>query len=128
MEPAMIALRRPGHAPTMQAILAGSGEELALNIRLLSDDAAQRDSVVAANWHLALIALLGAGPHFKTTHHALSALFNLASHIASVRLQLVYAGVAAPTVALLRTTEGTASVYTSHIISFALDLFYVIAC
>jgi len=86
----------------MQALLAGSGEELARNLLAMCCDEAQRDSVMAANGHVGLIWLLGAGPESKTTAYALKALLDL-SMLDGSEPQLIEAGVVAPTVALLRT-------------------------
>ena len=86
----------------MQALLAGSGEELARNLRAMCCDEAQIDSVIAANGHVGLIWLLGAGPNSKTTEYALQALVRL-SMLDGSEPQLIEAGAVAPTVALLRT-------------------------
>ena len=53
----------------MQAILTGSGEELARKLRTLSSDETQRDGIIAANGHHGLMMLLSAGPNSKTTEY-----------------------------------------------------------
>jgi len=87
----------------MQAVLAGSGEELARNLFELSKDETQREGVLAADGHLALITLLHAGAGSKTAEHAVGALMYLSCHVPASRLPIVQAGAVAPIVALLRT-------------------------
>jgi len=87
----------------MQAVLASSGEELAANILRLCLDETQREGVLAADGHLALITLLHAGPDSNTTKHAVGALVYLSHHVHASQLPIVQAGAVAPIVALLRT-------------------------
>ena len=84
----------------MQALLAGSGEELARNLREMCEDETQVDDVLAANGHLVLIGLLGARPDSKTTEHAVDALLTLSCHVPASRVPIVQAGAANPVVAL----------------------------
>ena len=93
----------------MQEVLARSGGFLARDIRLLCENETQRDGVVADNGHLALIALLSAGPDSKTTEIAIGALVNLSFQSAARKQRLMQAGVIAPTVALLRTAPTASS-------------------
>jgi len=86
----------------MQVILAGSGEELARNLFELSQDETQREGILAADGHLALITLLHAGPDSNTTKHAVRALVNL-SCLEKAKVPIVQTGAAASIVALLRT-------------------------
>jgi len=86
----------------MQAVLASSGEQLAANILRLCLDETQREGVLAADGHLALITLLHAGAGSNTTEHAVQALVEL-SCLKKAKVPIVQAGVVAPIVALLRT-------------------------
>lgn len=88
-------------AKKMQALLAGSGEELAFNLQVVCRDVTRCVDVFATNGHLALVTLLGAGPDSKTTKHAIAAIGNLLS-LDATRVPLVQAGIVAPVVALLR--------------------------
>ena len=92
----------------MQAVLASSGEELALNIKRLCSDETQREGVLAADGHLALITLLHAGAGSSTTDYAACALVEL-SCLKKAKVPIIQAGVAAPIVALLRTAPTASS-------------------
>jgi len=68
----------------------------------LSTDETQLDSIIAADGHVGLIWLLGAGADSKTTAYAADALENLSFQSTERKLRLLQAGVVDPIVALLR--------------------------